>query len=139
MFFDRQGVEMIAIGLRSGIGILKKAETLLSAKEEARILPVNYQEKAMKKKTTLDLDKSKNSSSDSILEDKVTFIGLLSTPTRLIFGSKAGYLTLYNLSQKDEEPVSFPMQAANMQRIVQVMELPSQVKEAKKHIYYVLQ
>jgi hypothetical protein len=109
MFFDRQGVEMIAIGLRSGIGILKKAETLLSAKEEARILPVNYQEKAMKKKTTIDLDKSKNSSSDSILEDKVTFIGLLSTPTRLIFGSKAGYLTLYNLSQKDEEPVSFPM------------------------------
>jgi hypothetical protein len=26
-----------------------------------------------------------------------------------------------------------------MTRIVQVMELPSQVKDAKKHIYYVLQ
>ena len=68
----------------------------------------------------------------------MTFIGLLSNPTRVVYGSKAGYLTFYNLSQKDEEPVSFLMQAANMQRIVQVMELPSQVKDAKKHIYYVL-
>ena len=49
---------MIAIGLRSGIGILKKAETLLSTKEEARIIPINYQENAMKKKSTFDLDKS---------------------------------------------------------------------------------
>ena len=35
---------MIAIGLRSGVGILKKAETLLSGKEEARIYPLNYKE-----------------------------------------------------------------------------------------------
>lgn len=44
-------------------------------------------------------------------------MGLLSTPTRLVFGSKAGFLTFYNLN-KEEDPVSFQMPSANMHRIV---------------------
>jgi hypothetical protein len=31
---------------------------------------------------------------------------MLSNPTRLVYGSKAGYLTFYNLT-KEEDPVSF--------------------------------
>ena len=121
MFFDRQGVDMIAIGLRSGIAILKKAETLLSNKEEARIVPGNYQEAIpTHRKGTKDLDKSSTSQSVSYREheDKVTHFGLLSNPTRLVIGSKSGFLTFYNLSAKNEEPVSFPIQAPNMTRII---------------------
>jgi len=107
MFFDRQGVDMIAIGLRSGVAILKKAETLLSNKEEARILPANYQDAIPTKKNKQDLDKSSTSQSYREQEDKVTHFGLLSNPTRLVIGSKSGFLTFYNLSVKGEEPVSF--------------------------------
>jgi len=50
-------------------------------------------------------------------EDKVTFIGLLSTPSRLVLGSYSGYLTFHNLA-KIEETVSFQMHANNMTRII---------------------
>jgi hypothetical protein len=131
MFFDRRDVDMVAIGLRSGVGVIKKADSLIGPKEEARVIPDNYPQKGAEQH-----------------EDKVTFIGMVSTPTRVVFGSKSGYLTFFSLSacptfyeagKKEEEQVSFQIQSSTMTRIVQVMELPSQVKDAKKHIYYVLQ
>jgi hypothetical protein len=42
MFFDRRDVDMVAIGLRTSVGIIKKADTLIGPKEEARVLPANY-------------------------------------------------------------------------------------------------
>jgi len=110
---------MIAIGLRSGVGILKKAETLLSGKEEARIYPLNYKESTKKQ-----MSESLDEQIPNVKEDKVTFIGMISNPTRLVYGSKAGYLTFYNL-QKEEDTVSFQMQSEDMKRIVQVIELPN--------------
>lgn len=53
LFFDIKGVDMIAIGLRSGVGILKSGESLLSDKEEARIIPSNYEEPSRKMKGKL--------------------------------------------------------------------------------------
>ena len=46
LFFDVKGVEMIALGLRSGVGILKNAiqGSILSDKEETRIIPKNFEE-----------------------------------------------------------------------------------------------
>lgn len=45
MFFDHKGVDMVALGLRNGIGVIKNtSESLLSDKEEARIIPKNFEE-----------------------------------------------------------------------------------------------
>jgi hypothetical protein len=41
-FFEYRGVDMIAVGLRTGECILKKADTLLSDQEEVRIAPKNF-------------------------------------------------------------------------------------------------
>ena len=50
LFFDVKGVEMIALGLRSGVGILKNAiqGSILSDKEETRIIPKNFEEYSKK-------------------------------------------------------------------------------------------
>lgn len=42
MFFDRRDVDMVAIGLRTGVGIIKKLDTIIGPKEEARVYPANY-------------------------------------------------------------------------------------------------
>lgn len=63
MFFDHKGVDMVALGLRNGIGVIKNtSESLLSDKEEARIIPKNFEEmleKQQKKQQNSTTEESK--------------------------------------------------------------------------------
>ena len=76
---------------------------------------------------------------DDITTDKVTFIGYFSTPQRIIFGSKEGYVTIYNLAKREKQSFSISNETRQgMKKVISVIELPSKVADARKHIYYIL-
>ena len=43
---------------------------------------------------------------DEVVNDKVTFIGYFSQPNRIIFGSKEGCITTYNMAKSETESFS---------------------------------
>ena len=61
---------------------------------------------------------------DTEVEDKVTYIGFFTQPNRIIFGSKEGFITIWNITKglvnatKDEALNSFKMPPKSMQKVV---------------------
>ena len=71
--------------------------------------------------------------------DKVTFLAYFTQPNRILFGSKDGCVTFYNVAKR--ETTSFVLHKetrSGMSRILSVLELPSKVADVRKHIYYIL-
>jgi len=69
----------------------------------------------------------------------VTFIAYFNNPNRIVFGSKEGCVTFYNIAKR--ETMSFALgneQRSGMSRILNVVELPSKIADVRKHIYYCL-
>ena len=81
---------------------------------------------------------------DAEVEDKITYITFLTQPNRIVFGSKEGFITIWNITKglvsatKDEALNSFKMPPKTMQKVVQIIELPSKIAVSKKHVYYIL-
>ena len=75
--------------------------------------------------------------------DKITYLGFLSSPPRIVMGSKGGYITIYLLSKREKISIFLDSEdeeqaTSSMTKILQVVELPSKVADAKKYIFYVL-
>ena len=75
----------------------------------------------------------------------MSFLGFFTQPNRIIFGSKHGYITIWNItkglvaSTRDEALTSFKMPAKTMTKVIQIIEMPSKVAAAfTKHVYYIL-
>jgi len=145
LHFDHKGSEMIAIGQYNGQVIIKQAETLLSDDTITTLKSANdmkdsdsEQELALNRQRT-------NLSQDSMdKEDKVTYLGFFTQPNRIIFGSKEGFITIWNVTKglnektKDDAIIAFKMPQNKMKKVIQIIELPSKVANAKKHVYYIL-
>lgn len=69
----------------------------------------------------------------------MTFIGYFSSPYRIIFGTKEGCVTIYNMVKKEIQSFSMePEKRAGMSSILQVVELPTKIADVRKNIYYIL-
>jgi len=65
---------------------------------------------------------------------KVTY--LLGEKGRIIFGSKEGRVSFYNIAKQDLETFVLPQPI--MKSVLQIIELPTKISEIRKAIYYVL-
>lgn len=110
---------MIALGLASGECVLKQAETILRDNYIAKITPTHIapDEENKTQEISNSLEKA-GSLGDSFVKyaDKVTQLSFLNGPPRILFGSKDGFLTQYNISKK--ETISFPIHSKNMKKII---------------------
>ena len=174
VLFDHKGNEFVAIGLYNGMCLIKAAESLMSdslvdlvksanpntdqtkfdfvdqiltnqrlSEKDRKQSMINHQKnKPSKHETTEDADEE---------FDKITFLQFLPQPNRIVFGSKKGYLTFYNMSKR--ETTSFCVESDSdlhdqfkgnvlnkepMTRILNILELPSKIQDIRKNIYYIL-
>lgn len=145
LHFDHKGSEMIAIGQYNGQVIIKQAETLLSDDTITTLKSANTNDSESEEVVPLNRQVTANLSDvTQEAQDKVTYLGFFTQPNRIIFGSKEGFVTIWNVTKglseksKDDAILSFKMPSPKMKKIIQVIELPSKVANAKKHLYYIL-
>ena len=127
LHFDHKGNEMIAVGLFDGRVIIKQAETLLSDDTLTILKSVNVvdsEEEQPREQHLYRQQTGVDNSMDAEVEDKVTYIGFFTQPNRIIFGSKEGFITIWNITKglvnasKDEALNSFKMPPKSMQKVV---------------------
>jgi hypothetical protein len=92
------------------------------------------------------LSRELDMSEDKVEDGKVTFMAHFQSLKSLVFGTKEGRLTFVTLRKgKEKQNCDFESFYVNeeedrdgMRKIIQVIELPSMIKEISKHIYYIL-
>ncbi len=98
--------------------ILKTAESLVNDGQMATINP--YEDE---KHTQKQHQKEASVEDSQVVLDKVTY--LLGEKGRIIFGSKEGRVSFYNIAKKDLETFVLPQPI--MKSVLQIIELPTKI------------
>ena len=121
MHFEHKAIEHLAIGLTSGNCIIKLADKLMKDEYVQLIYSENSTGEKMFQRFDASADRRNSSlikpgnnsgsgdigeSVEEVPDDKVTFIGFFTAPNRIIFGSKEGCVTTFNMTKKETHSFS---------------------------------
>lgn len=115
--FEHKDEEFFGLGLKDGSLIIKKTGTVLVPEIYDHVQPVKNE-------------------SNEMQDDKVTFIGY-QYPMKVVFGSQQGRVSFYEMNKKSKV-FSYVLDQQIMKQVLNVIELPKQITDIKKHLYYVL-
>lgn len=88
--FEHKNEEYFALGMRDGTAVIKPTGSVLSPNILCHIIPPTDSDEEAKE----------------LAQDKVTFIGYI-FPSKIVFGSKEGRISFYDMAKKGKEDACF--------------------------------